>query len=115
MAVNYETLIKELVKPLVVHPEDLMVQKFSEEDTFRLSNLEAHEKAKIIGISKECRGEMRRRLLDLGFVNNTLINVDLTSPMQNPRAYLVRDTSIAIRNEQAKFILIEKLILFLQK
>jgi len=32
MAVNYETLIKELVKPLVVHPEDLMVQKFSEED-----------------------------------------------------------------------------------
>lgn len=87
----------------------LKKEKFSEEDTFRLSNLEAHEKAKIIGISKECRGEMRRRLLDLGFVNNTLINVDLTSPMQNPRAYLVRDTSIAIRNEQAKFILIEKM------
>ena len=89
--------------------EVLEKESILEEGTFRLSNLEAHEKAKIIGISKECRGEMRRRLLDLGFVNNTLISVDLTSPMKNPRAYLVRDTSIAIRNEQAKFILIEKM------
>ncbi|MEC9485015.1 MAG: KH domain-containing protein [Candidatus Izemoplasma sp.] len=32
MAVNYEKLIQELVKPLVVHPEDLMVKKFSEEN-----------------------------------------------------------------------------------
>ena len=32
MAVNYEKLIKDLVNPLVVHPEDLMVKKFSEED-----------------------------------------------------------------------------------
>lgn len=32
MAVNYETLINDLVKPLVVYPEDLMVKKFSEED-----------------------------------------------------------------------------------
>lgn len=32
MAVNYEKLIKDLVNPLVTHPEDLMVKKFSEED-----------------------------------------------------------------------------------
>ncbi|MFD1293136.1 DtxR family transcriptional regulator [Lutibacter holmesii] len=87
---------------------ELLKEEISEEDTFRLSNLKAHEKAKIIGISRECRGEIRRRLLDLGFVNNSLIEVDLTSPMKDPRAYLVRDTAIAIRNEQAKFILIEK-------
>lgn len=88
---------------------ELLKDEISEEGTFRLSKLKAHEKAKITGISRECRGEIRRRLLDLGFVNNTLIKVDLTSPMQDPRAYLVRDTSIAIRNEQAKFILIEKI------
>jgi DtxR family Mn-dependent transcriptional regulator len=29
--------------------------------------------------------------------------------MKNPRAYLVRDTAIAIRNEQAKYIVIEKI------
>ena len=81
----------------------------SEKNTVRLSSLKENEVAKIIGISQECRGDIRRRLLDLGFVINTQIEVDLTSPMSNPRAYLVRDTSIAIRNEQAKFILIEKI------
>jgi DtxR family Mn-dependent transcriptional regulator len=88
---------------------ELLKEEFSEEKSFRLSNLNKGEEAKIIGISRECRGEIRRRLLDLGFVMNTKITVDLTSPMNNPRAYLVRDTSIAIRNEQAKFILIEKI------
>ena len=88
---------------------ELLKEDISEEDTFRLSKLKEGEKAKIIGISHECRGEIRRRLLDLGFVINTKIQVDLSSPMNNPRAYLVRDTSIAIRNEQAKYILIEKI------
>ena len=32
MAVNYEKLIHDLVQPLVMHPEDLMVKKFSEDD-----------------------------------------------------------------------------------
>lgn len=32
MAVNYEKLIKDLVNPLVIHPEDVMVQKFSEDE-----------------------------------------------------------------------------------
>ena len=32
MAVNYETLIHNLVQPLVVHPDDLMVKLFSEEE-----------------------------------------------------------------------------------
>ncbi|UMB53231.1 metal-dependent transcriptional regulator [Lutibacter sp. A64] len=88
---------------------ELEKEEISEENTSRLSSLKENEKAKIIGISHECRGEIRRRLLDLGFVINTKIEVDLTSPMRNPRAYLIRDTSIAIRNEQAKFILIEKI------
>jgi predicted RNA-binding protein YlqC (UPF0109 family) len=32
MAVNYETLITNLIRPLVVHPEDVMVKIFSEDD-----------------------------------------------------------------------------------
>ncbi|MBI9040340.1 metal-dependent transcriptional regulator [Lutibacter sp.] len=87
----------------------LLKEEISEENTFRLSNLKENEQAKIIGISNECRGEIRRRLLDLGFVLNTKIELDLISPMNNPRSYLVRDTAIAIRNEQAKYILIEKI------
>lgn len=33
MAVNFEKLIQDLVNPLVIHPEDLLVKKFSEDDT----------------------------------------------------------------------------------
>lgn len=32
MSVNYEKLIKDLVTPLVVNPEDLSVEKFSEDE-----------------------------------------------------------------------------------
>ncbi|MDD3957299.1 MAG: KH domain-containing protein [Candidatus Izemoplasmatales bacterium] len=32
MAVNFEKLILDLVTPLVVHPEDLLVKKFSEDE-----------------------------------------------------------------------------------
>ena len=32
MAVNYEKLIKDLADPLVIHPGDVMVKKFSEDE-----------------------------------------------------------------------------------
>jgi predicted RNA-binding protein YlqC (UPF0109 family) len=32
MAVNFEKVILDLITPLVVHPEDLVVKKFSEDD-----------------------------------------------------------------------------------
>lgn len=79
-----------------------------EENTVRLSSLKENEFAKIAGISKECRGDNRRRLLDLGFVKGTEISIDLISPLQNPKAYLVKGTSIALRNNQASKILIQK-------
>ncbi|MCB0432376.1 MAG: ferrous iron transport protein A, partial [Mangrovimonas sp.] len=60
------------------------------------------------GISKECRGESRRRLLDLGFVKGTPIKIDLVSPLKNPKAYLVKGTTIALREDQASKILIKK-------
>ena len=79
-----------------------------EENTIRLSSLKLNEKASILGISKECRGENRRRLLDLGFVKGTTISIDMESPLKNPVAYLVKGTSIALRNDQASKILIQK-------
>ncbi len=79
-----------------------------EENTIRLSSLKLNEAATILGISKECRGESRRRLLDLGFVKGTTIRIDMESPLKNPVAYLVKGTSIALRNDQASKILIQK-------
>lgn len=79
------------------------------EHSVRLSSLKEDELAKIVGISKECRGENRRRLLDLGFVNGTDIRIDMNSPLGNPVAYEVKGTSIALRNDQASKILISKI------
>ena len=79
-----------------------------EDNKVRLSSLKEDETAKIVGISKESRGEGRRRLLDLGFVKGTPISIDLMSPLRNPTAYLVKGTSIALRIDQASKILIKK-------
>ena len=83
-------------------------EAFVKEDMIRLSSLKEDEIGKIIGISKECRGDARRRLLDLGFVKGTPIKIDLVSPLKNPKAYLVKGTSIALRDNQASKILIKK-------
>ncbi|WP_158839267.1 metal-dependent transcriptional regulator [Polaribacter sp. L3A8] len=79
-----------------------------EKDTMRLSNLESNQKALIIGVSKECRGENRRRLLDLGFVKGATVNVDLLNPLGDPKAFLIKGTAIALRKDQAVKILITK-------
>ncbi|MCK0108368.1 metal-dependent transcriptional regulator [Flavobacteriaceae bacterium S0825] len=80
-----------------------------EDNIARLSGLQEDEEAEIIGISKESRGESRRRLLDLGFVKGSKIKIDLLNPLGEPHAYLVKGTSIALRKDQASKILIKKL------
>ena len=77
-------------------------------DAVRLSTLSDNESGRIVGISKECRGESRRRLLDLGFVKGSEISIDLKSPLKNPTAYAIKGTSIALRKDQADKILITK-------
>ncbi|MDE3740464.1 DtxR family transcriptional regulator [Maribacter polysaccharolyticus] len=79
-----------------------------EEDILRLNSLKKDEIGKIIGISKEIRGESRRRLLDLGFVKGADVSIDLLNPLGEPKAYLIKGTSIALRNNQASKILIKK-------
>lgn len=79
-----------------------------EDNVARLSSLEPDETAKIIGISRESRGESRRRLLDLGFVKGASVAIDLVNPLGQPNAYLIKGTSIALRNDQAAKILIKK-------
>lgn len=79
-----------------------------EDNVARLSSLKEHDTAKIIGISRESRGESRRRLLDLGFVKGADIKIDLLNPLGEPHAYLIKGTSIALRKNQASKILIKK-------
>ena len=92
-----------------IHIEELSGDETFEEHAVRLSSLKSGESAEVLGLSIECRGTNRRRLLDLGILPGTKIEVDLTSPLQDPVAYRVRNTSIALRNTLSDLILIKKL------
>jgi DtxR family Mn-dependent transcriptional regulator len=87
----------------VLEKEDIQ-----EENIARLSSLKMDEKAIIFGLSKECRGESRRRLLDLGFVKGAIVAIDLLNPLGDPKAFLIKGTAIALRKDQAAKILIKK-------
>ena len=54
-------------------------------------------------------GEMRRRFLDLGLIEDTLVECVGRSPSGDPSAYLIRGAVIAIRASDCKDILIRKL------
>lgn len=87
----------------------LSPEENTQQDITRLSSLRQSEQGKIIGFSKEIRGENRRRLLDLGFVKGAQVNLELLNPLGDPNAYAIKGTAIALRKEQADKILIEKL------
>ena len=72
-----------------------------------LSSLSVGEKGKVMGISKKCRGQQRRRLMDLGVVPGTEIEVEMKSIGGDPVAYRIRGTSIALRKNQADRIYLE--------
>lgn len=61
-------------------------------------------------VSLELSGLLRRRILDLGIVPGTLIRCIRRGPSGDPTAYLVRETLIALRSEEAAQILVRKLL-----
>lgn len=73
-----------------------------------LHSLRVGEEAKVVAVSRACRGPERRRLMDLGILPGAAIEVAMPSPMNDPVAYRVRDTLIALRKDQAQMILIER-------
>ncbi|TES57694.1 ferrous iron transport protein A [Halalkalibacterium halodurans] len=52
----------------------------------------------------EIDGVMRRRLLDLGFVPGAIVEVLRKSPLGDPIAFRVSQTSIALRKEESSKI-----------
>jgi len=66
-----------------------------------LSTLSVGEKGIVLGISKRCRGQQRRRLMDLGIVPGTEIEAEIKSIGGDPVAYKIRGASIALRKTQA--------------
>lgn len=53
------------------------------------------------------QGLTRRRLLDLGMVPGTRVEAVRRSPAGDPKAYRLRGSVIALREEEAKRILVQ--------
>lgn len=75
-----------------------------------LSSLKIGEKAEIIGISPNCRGQQRRRLLDLGVVPGTIVTAEIRSAAGDPVGYRIMGATIGIRKSQAELIFINRKI-----
>ena len=92
----------------------LRVATLTSEDRFepashqRLSELDPGEQAKVVGVSRSCRGLERRRFMDLGILPGTIIEAELRSPSGDPTAYRVRGAVIALRREQSELIYIDR-------
>ncbi len=86
--------------------EILENKEFINEKTRTLVDLKMGETAEVINVSPNCRGQQRRRLLDFGIVPGSSISIHMNSPLNDPTAYLVKETIVALRKNQANQVLI---------
>lgn len=63
--------------------------------------------AKVKKLTSE--GSIRRRMLDIGLIYDTVVEVLQRSPSGDPKAYQIRGGVIALRSEEASKILVELL------
>jgi DtxR family transcriptional regulator, Mn-dependent transcriptional regulator len=73
-----------------------------------LKTLKIGDSARVARLSPRLRGAERRRMMDLGILPGTSIQAEMTSPSGDPTAYRIRGALIALREEQAKMILIDR-------
>jgi len=91
---------------------NVTVEKINSEDlltgTVDLTELKKGEEAEVVMISRSCRGQQRRRLLDFGIVPGSVISTEIESLGNDPRGYRIRGTIVALRNKTAKQIFVRK-------
>ena len=84
-------------------------EKETTESFKTLSSLSIGEEGVVVGISKACRGQQRRRLLDFGVVPGTVIKAEMKSLSGDPVAYRIRGANVALRKKHSDQVYIKKL------
>lgn len=72
-----------------------------------LLNLKTGEKGVVLKVEAEIG--LKKRLRDIGFIKGTEVMFLHCSPSGDPRAYKLKNTVIALRNRDAKNIIITKM------
>ena len=71
-----------------------------------LAALPYGERAEVVSLDANCQGFSRRRLMDLGFTPGAVLEPALQTFAGDPRAYRVRGTLVALRQDQARQVLV---------
>ena len=69
-----------------------------------LNDVKLNKSVRIISIN--CNSSLKERLYDLGLIQNTIVTPVFSSPLGDPIAYEFRGNIIAIRNSDAKKIIV---------
>lgn len=78
--------------------------------TLPLNELPNSQQAEVVDIDPEYRGLGRRRLLDLGLTPSAKVVPELATAFGDPRAYRVRGTLVALRNDQAQHVWVRPIL-----
>jgi len=100
-------LSKELANNIFVKP--INSKEEINLEIIALSNIKIGEKVKVYLLSKSLRGQQRRRIMDMGIVPGTIISPTLESLGKDPIGYLVRNTIVALRKQQANQIFVRRM------
>ena len=76
------------------------------ENMYSLNTIAVGERARVVAQST-C-GSLRRRLLDIGLIEGTVVECVGKSPAGDPRAYLIRGAVIALRDEDCRKVAVER-------
>jgi DtxR family transcriptional regulator, Mn-dependent transcriptional regulator len=71
-----------------------------------LARLPHAQPAQVVALDAGCQGFSRRRLMDLGFTPGARLEPALHTFAGDPRAYRIRGTLVALRNDQARHVLV---------
>ncbi len=71
-------------------------------DVCTLNNLPLYKSGLILSI--KCKDYLINRIFDMGILENTMIKPLYRSPFGDPTAYLVKNTVIALREKDSKYI-----------
>ena len=74
----------------------------------RLCDMQPGQTGRVFSLSE--KSNIYGRLRDLGLIKGTMVECVMKSPLGDPAAYLIRGALIALRRDDSKYVLIERMV-----
>ena len=101
---DIQTCIKCSEQVLDNLKERLSESSLNEQENISLRNLKIGTKAKIIKI--KAQSELKKRLTDMGFVKDSIVEIEKVAPLGDPIDIRIKGYHLSIRKEDADLIMV---------